>query len=96
MREDLEERARRLAVYILETRTTIRGAAGRFGISKSTVHTAVTNENAPSGKQNRRRASGAAESVPRRPHHMNFPQSQRSNRGEEHFFYNKFHLFIDF
>jgi len=38
MREDLEERARRLAVYILENRTTIRDAAKHFGISKSTVH----------------------------------------------------------
>lgn len=38
MKEDLEARAQRLAVYILENRTTIRAAAKHFGISKSTVH----------------------------------------------------------
>jgi putative DeoR family transcriptional regulator (stage III sporulation protein D) len=38
MREDLEQRAQRLAVYILENRATIRMAAKRFGVSKSTVH----------------------------------------------------------
>jgi len=42
MREDLEDRARRLAVYILENRTTIRDAAKHFGISKSTVHKDLT------------------------------------------------------
>ena len=34
----MEERAQRLALYILETQPTVRAAAGRFGISKSTVH----------------------------------------------------------
>ena len=38
MREDLEARAQELAVYIIEHRTTIRDAAKRFGVSKSTVH----------------------------------------------------------
>lgn len=38
MREDLEKRAQELAVYIVENRTTIREAAKRFGVSKSTVH----------------------------------------------------------
>ena len=38
MREDLEARAQKLAVYIIESRTTIRAAAKHFGISKSTVH----------------------------------------------------------
>ena len=38
MRDDLETRAQELAVYIIENRTTIRDAAKRFGISKSTVH----------------------------------------------------------
>jgi putative DeoR family transcriptional regulator (stage III sporulation protein D) len=42
MRENLEERARRLAVYLLENRTTIRDAARRFGVSKSTVHKDLT------------------------------------------------------
>ena len=34
----MEERAERLAQYIIETRTTVRAAAQKFGISKSTVH----------------------------------------------------------
>ena len=34
----MEERAQRLALYIIENQTTVRSAAGRFGISKSTVH----------------------------------------------------------
>ena len=38
MREDLEARVQQLAVYIIEGRTTIRAAAKKFGISKSTVH----------------------------------------------------------
>ena len=34
----MEERAQRLALYIIENRTTVRAAAQKFGISKSTVH----------------------------------------------------------
>lgn len=34
----MEERAERLALYIIENRATVRTAAGKFGISKSTVH----------------------------------------------------------
>ena len=34
----MEERAERLAQYMIETRTTVRAAAQKFGISKSTVH----------------------------------------------------------
>ena len=34
----MEERAERLAQYIIENRTTVRPAAQKFGISKSTVH----------------------------------------------------------
>ena len=34
----MEERAVRLAQYIIENRTTVRAAAQKFGISKSTVH----------------------------------------------------------
>ena len=36
--ESMEDRARRLALYIIENRTTVRSAARKFGISKSTVH----------------------------------------------------------
>lgn len=38
MRDNMEQRARDLAVYIIEHQTTIRAAAKHFGISKSTVH----------------------------------------------------------
>lgn len=34
----MEERDERLAQYIIENRTTVRAAAQKFGISKSTVH----------------------------------------------------------
>jgi putative DeoR family transcriptional regulator (stage III sporulation protein D) len=34
----MEERAERLALYIIENRATVRTAAQKFGISKSTVH----------------------------------------------------------
>ena len=42
MREDLEQRACDLAVYMIENRATVRAAAKQFGISKSTVHKDVT------------------------------------------------------
>ena len=38
MKESLEERACKLAVYIIETGATVRAAASHFHISKSTVH----------------------------------------------------------
>lgn len=38
MRDDLEKRAKALAVYIIENRATVRSAAKHFGVSKSTVH----------------------------------------------------------
>ena len=38
MRDDLERRARELAVYLIERRTTIRDAAKHFSVSKSTGH----------------------------------------------------------
>ena len=38
MKGNMEERAERLALYILENRATVRAAAQRFEISKSTVH----------------------------------------------------------
>ena len=42
MRDNMEQRARELAVYIIEHQTTIRAAAKHFGISKSTVHKDLT------------------------------------------------------
>ena len=38
MKGNMEERACNLAVYIIENRTTVRAAAKKFGISKSTAH----------------------------------------------------------
>ena len=35
---NIEERAENLALYIIENRATVRAAAQKFGISKSTVH----------------------------------------------------------
>ena len=34
----IEERASELAHYIIDSKDTVRGAAKKFGISKSTVH----------------------------------------------------------
>ena len=38
----IEERAVMLARYIIDTKDTVRGAAKKFGISKSTVHKDVS------------------------------------------------------
>jgi putative DeoR family transcriptional regulator (stage III sporulation protein D) len=38
----IEDRAVRLAEYIIENEATVRAAAKRFGVSKSTVHKDVT------------------------------------------------------
>ena len=36
--DSIEERAIQLAQYIIDSKDTVRGAAKKFGISKSTVH----------------------------------------------------------
>ena len=38
MKGNMEERACRLAQYIIENKATVRAAARKFSISKSTVH----------------------------------------------------------
>jgi putative DeoR family transcriptional regulator (stage III sporulation protein D) len=38
----IEERAVQLAQYIIDSKDTVRGAAKKFGISKSTVHKDVS------------------------------------------------------
>ena len=38
MNANIEERACELAEYIIENKATVRAAAKKFGISKSTVH----------------------------------------------------------
>ncbi len=45
MREQIEERCILLANYIVDQKATVRAAAKKFGISKSTVHTDVTKRN---------------------------------------------------
>ena len=42
MADTMEDRACELAVYIIETGATVRAAARKFGISKSTVHKDLT------------------------------------------------------
>ena len=39
MKGNIEERVCEVASYIIETKATVRAAAQKFGISKSTVHT---------------------------------------------------------
>ena len=38
IKENLEQRAEHLALYLIENRATVRAAAKKFGVSKSTVH----------------------------------------------------------
>ncbi len=40
--DTIEERTVKIANYIIETRCTVRDAAKKFGISKSTVHKDIT------------------------------------------------------
>lgn len=42
MKGNLEDRARLLGEYVVETGATVRAAARKFGISKSTVHKDLT------------------------------------------------------
>lgn len=42
LKGNIEERVCALAAYIIENRATVRDAARRFGISKSTVHKDIT------------------------------------------------------
>ena len=42
MKDYIEERAIEIANYIIEERTTVRQAAKKFGVSKSTIHKDVT------------------------------------------------------
>ena len=44
-KKEIEERSINLAHYIIDSKDTVRGAARKFGISKSTVHTDLTLKN---------------------------------------------------
>ena len=43
LKTNIEARACDMAIYLIENKATVRAAAKRFGISKSTVHTEVIN-----------------------------------------------------
>jgi len=45
MKENLDERAEELALYLIENRATVRTAAKQYGVSKSTVHIDVIKPN---------------------------------------------------
>lgn len=42
MKEYIEERAVEIANYIINEKSTVRQAAKKFGVSKSTIHMEVT------------------------------------------------------
>lgn len=42
VKENMEQRACDLALYVIEEKGTVRSAAKKFGISKSTVHKDLT------------------------------------------------------
>ena len=42
MKDYIEERAIKIATYIIENNATVRQTAKQFGVSKSTVHMVVT------------------------------------------------------
>lgn len=50
-KKTIEERSVELAHYIIESKDTVRGAAKKFGVSKSTVHTEVTLKNGRNKRQ---------------------------------------------
>lgn len=41
-KQTIDERAIKLAKYIIDTKDTVRGTAKKFGVSKSTVHKDVS------------------------------------------------------
>ena len=45
---DIEERAKILATYIIENKSTVRQAAKKFNVSKSTVHKDISEKVNPS------------------------------------------------
>ena len=42
MKKYIEERAIEVALYIIESKATVRQAANKFGISKSSIHQDIT------------------------------------------------------
>ena len=68
MKENIEERACNLAVYMIENRATVRAAAQKFGISKSTVHKDLSERRA----------------VCNRPLYLQVKQVMEVNKAERH------------
>ena len=62
MERNLDDRAYELAVYMLEHNATVRAAASKFGVSKSTVHMAVTIQSGSYGVLNERKPQDVVES----------------------------------
>ena len=58
MKGNIEERACELAAYIVENRTTVREAAQKFVISKSTVHKAIQERLTLDNRRLKRRVQG--------------------------------------
>ena len=80
MKGNIEERACELAAYIIENRATVREAARRFGISKSTVHMDVIKWNGgryDRDERSRRIPAGSGRYAPvftmEGTHHLRFP-----------------------
>ena len=42
MHNQIEERTKKLGIYMIEQNATVRAAAAKFGVSKSTVHKDLT------------------------------------------------------
>lgn len=65
MRGAVEERAVELGEYIVANNATVRAAAGKFHISKSTVHTDVPKRNGWCGRQHKRPKTAILAKIPR-------------------------------
>ena len=62
MERSLDDRACELAVYMLEHDATVRAAAAKFGVSKSTVHMAVIITSGSYGVLNEQKPQDVVES----------------------------------
>lgn len=62
MERNLDDRACELAVYMLEHNATVRAAAAKFGVSKSTVHMEVTITSGSYGVLDERKPQDVVES----------------------------------
>lgn len=64
MRDYIEERAVETAIYMIETKATVRQTAKKFGVSKSTVHKDLTSSGtSESGSGGRGKENSGCEQV---------------------------------